>query len=468
MNLDAVRAAPGVAAVLDADDIPGTNNFGPIADDDPVLAPGLVEYAGQAIFAVAADTVDNARKAALQADIEYEDLPAILDIREAIAQESFVLPTETIERGDAAKAIASASHRMKRSLELGGQDQFYLEGQIAMAQPREDGDLYVYSSTQHPGEVQHLVAAAIGRQAKDVVVECRRMGGGFGGKETQPALIACIAGLMAWKTGRPCKLRLDRDVDMLMTGKRHDFVIDYEVGFGDDGQIEGIEFMFASRCGMSADLSGSINDRTMFHCDNAYYLPNVKIISHRCKTHTVSNTAFRGFGGPQGMFAIECVIDDIARYLKIDALDVRRVNFYGSDSRNVTQYGQTVDDNIIDDIVDKLEQSSSYRERVAEIRAFQSRERRPQAGHLADARQVRHFFHGDAPEPGGRTGACLRGRHCAPESWRHRDGAGSVYQGRAGCCPRNSRLISTASRSRHRIRARYRMPLQPLHRPGRT
>ena len=182
-----------------------------------------------------------------------------------------------------------------------------------MAMPVEDGDLFVYSSTQHPGEVQHLVAAAIGKESKDVVVECRRMGGAFGGKESQPALIACIAGLMAQKTGKPCKLRLDRDDDMLMTGKRHDFEIDYEVGFDDNGRIEGIEFMFASRCGMSADLSGAINDRTMFHCDNAYFLENVTIVSHRCKTNTVSNTAFRGFGGPQGMFAIEYALLTISQ-----------------------------------------------------------------------------------------------------------------------------------------------------------
>jgi xanthine dehydrogenase large subunit len=239
-----------------------------------------------------------------------------------------------------------------------------------MALPREDGDLFVYSSTQHPGEVQHLVAAAIGKESKDVVVECRRMGGAFGGKESQPALIACIAGLMANLTGRPCKLRLDRDDDMLMTGKRHDFVIDYEVGFDVDGRIEGIEFTFASRCGMSADLSGAINDRTMFHCDNAYYLGDVTIVSHRCKTNTVSNTAFRGFGGPQGMFGIEYVVDDIARFLGRDPLDVRRHNFYGIGERDTTQYLQKVEDNLIHDIVERLETSSSYRARAAEIRQF--------------------------------------------------------------------------------------------------
>ena len=269
MDLSAVRAAAGVIDVMTADDIPGENNCGPVLKDDSVVAPGLVEYAGQSVFAVAATTVDEARKAAKLASIEYEVLEPILDPRTAVKAGSFVLPSETITRGDSAAAIADATHQMKGSLSLGGQDQFYLEGQIAMAIPAEDGDLFVYSSTQHPGEIQHLVAAAIGKESKDVVVECRRMGGAFGGKESQPALIACIAGLMAQKTGKPCKLRLDRDDDMLITGNPHDFEIDYEVGFDDSGRISGIEFMFASRCGMSADLSGASNVRTMFHCDNA-------------------------------------------------------------------------------------------------------------------------------------------------------------------------------------------------------
>ena len=370
MDLAAVLAAPGVVAVMTADDIPGENNFGPVLADDPILAPGLVEYVGQAVFAVAAVTVGQARKATQLANIEYEDLDAILEPRQAIDKKSFVLPSETLERGDCRKAIAAAEHSLKGNVSLGGQDQFYLEGQIAMAEPAEDGDLVVYSSTQHPGEVQHKVAAAIGKQSKDVVVECRRMGGAFGGKESQPALIACIAGLMAQKTGQACKLRLDRDVDMVMTGKRHDFIIGYEVGFNSDGRIEGVDFMFASRCGMSADLSGAINDRTMFHCDNAYFLENVRIISHRCKTNTVSNTAFRGFGGPQGMFAIENVIDDIARYLNKDVLNVRKCNFYGKDERNVTHYQQKIKDNVIAEIVDDLVATSDYQQRVAEIREF--------------------------------------------------------------------------------------------------
>ncbi len=370
LDLDAVRAAAGVVDVMTADDIPGKNNCGPVVNDDPIFAPGLVQYVGQAVFAVAATTVTAARRAARLARIEYEDLEPILDPLTALEKRSFVLPSETLARGAPDEALAGAEHRLQGRVEVGGQDQFYLEGQIAMALPVEDGDLHVYSSTQHPGEVQHLVAEATGRTSKDVVVECRRMGGAFGGKESQPALIACIAALMAQRLKLPCKLRLDRDADMVMTGKRHDFVIDYDVGFDAEGRIEGIEFVFASRCGMSADLSGAINDRTMFHCDNAYFLPNVRIVSHRCKTHTVSNTAFRGFGGPQGMYAIEYVIDEIARFVGRDPLDVRRLNYYGAGGRDVTPYGQKVEDNLLEDITARLEASADYRARRDAVQRF--------------------------------------------------------------------------------------------------
>ena len=370
IDLQPVRDAPGVVEVISVDDIPGENNCGPVLHDDPIFAPGLVQYVGQSVFAVAAETVDAARKAANLAVIVYEDLDAIIDPLDAVEKKSFVLPSETLTRGDSKAALKIAQNRLQGRVHLGGQDQFYLEGQIAMTLPREDGDLFVYSSTQHPGELQSLIAEAIGKDAKDVVVECRRMGGAFGGKESQPALIACIAGLMTLKTGRACKLRLDRDDDMKMTGKRHDFVIDYDAGFDNDGRIDAVEFTFASRCGMSADLSGAINDRTMFHCDNAYFLPNISVISHRCKTNTVSNTAFRGFGGPQGMFGIECVIDDVARHLNLDALLVRRRNFYGVGERDITPYGQKVEDNIIVELVDSLVETSDYDARVAEIKTF--------------------------------------------------------------------------------------------------
>ena len=370
IDLEPVLAAPGVVDTLVAGDIPGDNNFGPVVADDPILVDGLAEYAGHPLFAVAATTVDAARKAARLAVVDYEVLDPILEIDDAVASESFVLPSESLTRGEPAKAIETAAHRIAGRVRCGGQDQFYLEGQIAMAVPGEDGTLVVYSSTQHPDEVQMLVAHATGRAAKDVTCICRRMGGAFGGKESQAALIACIAALSADKTGRPCKFRLDRDTDMIMTGKRHDFEIDYDVGFDDDGRIAAIDFTLASRCGVSADLSGPVNDRAMFHCDNSYFLEHVHITSHRTKTHTVSNTAFRGFGGPQGMFAIEYVIEDIARTLGVDPLEIRRRNFYGTDTRNVTHYGQPVDDNIAPDIVDRLAEDSDYDQRRRDIREF--------------------------------------------------------------------------------------------------
>ncbi len=369
IDLEPVRRAPGVVAVVTAADIPGVNDIG-VNGDDPIFADGLVEYIGHTIFAVAADTVEHARRAVKLAEIEYEELEPILDIDTALERQSFVLPTNQVSRGNPRKAIEGADHRLRGRVRLGGQDQFYLEGHIAFAIPREGGDLLVYSSSQHPGEVQLVVAHAMAKEAKDVVVECRRMGGGFGGKETQPALFACVTSILATRTGCAVKLRLDRDDDMTITGKRHGYRIDYDVGFDDQGEIQGIELEFSSRCGMSADLSGPVNDRTMFHADNAYYLDNVSIVSHRCKTNTVSNTAFRGFGGPQGMFGIEYVIDEIARYLNVDPLDVRKQNFYGVGERDVTPYQMRVEDNVLPELVPELERSSDYRQRRQEVDAY--------------------------------------------------------------------------------------------------
>lgn len=360
VDLASVREFPGVVDVCVSTDIPGRNNCGPLVTDEPILASDTVEYAGQPVFAVAANTVDVARTAVNHARLEYEELEAVLNPREAMARASFVLPTRILTRGYPEQVLEAAPHRVRGQLAIGGQDHFYLEGQVAMVVPQEDGGLLVYSSTQHPDEVQELVASATGRSAKDVVCVCRRMGGAFGGKETQAATIACIAAVMAVRSGAACKLRLDRDTDMLMTGKRHDFAVQYDAGFDATGRILGIEFMFVSRCGISADLSGPVNDRMMFHCDNAYFLENARIVSHRCKTNTVSNTAFRGFGGPQGMFAIEYVIDDIARTLGLDPLLVRRRNFYADGERNVTPYGQTVEDNIIEPVVEEVASDADY------------------------------------------------------------------------------------------------------------
>ena len=370
LSVDPIRGREDVIDVLTATDIPGENNYGSIVHDDPILAESLVEHVGQPICLVIAESHELARSAAAKIETEYEEFVAILDTDTAIREQSFVVPTETLVRGTPDDALREAHNRIKKRVHLGGQDQFYLESHVAMAVPQDDGALLVYSSTQHPDEVQKVVAEATQRSCKDVTVTCRRMGGGFGGKETQPALIASLAAVASDRTGRPCKLRLDRDDDMVMTGKRHDFVIDFDVGFDDAGRIVGIDFTVASRCGRSADLSGPVNDRTMFHCDNAYFLENVRITSHRCKTNTVSNTAFRGFGGPQGMFAIEYVIDEIARYLSIDPLQVRHRNFYGKVTRNTTPYGQVIEDNIIEEVVNQLLDSSHYHDRREEIAEF--------------------------------------------------------------------------------------------------
>lgn len=372
LNIDFsdVESMEGVKGILTARDIPGSNNHGPVIADDPIFAEESVEYIGQSIFAVIATSTDIARRAARLARIEYEDLEPILDIKTALSKNATVLPAVTVEKGKSKAVIENADNRLQGQFEIGGQDHFYLEGQVALALPKEDGDMLVYSSTQHPTEVQHLVSHALGRQSKDVVIECRRMGGGFGGKETQPALLACITAIAAQHFGEAIKLRLDRDDDMYITGKRHGFLVDYNVGFDARGLIQGLHLELAGNCGRSADLSGPVNDRAVFHSDNCYFLENVRIDSHRCKTNTVSNTAFRGFGGPQGMMAIEYVIDEIARHLKIDPLDVRKLNFYGTDDRNVTPYGMTVEDNIIHQIVEELEQKSSYRERRQEIDSF--------------------------------------------------------------------------------------------------
>ena len=363
IDLAAVVSAPGVAAVYTARDIPGENDCGPVVHDDPILADGLVQYAGQAIFLVVADSHDAARRAARKARIDYEPLPAILGIREAIAAGSFVAPTRTIVRGEPLQQLPAAPHRLQGTLELGGQDHFYLQGQVAVALPQEDGDMLVVSSTQHPTEVQHLVARALDRRVHEVTVHCRRMGGGFGGKESQAALIACAAAVAAHRLARPVKLRLDRDDDMLITGKRHEFLADYDVGFDAGGRILALSLTMASRCGYSLDLSAAVNDRALCHVDNAYYLEHLQLVSHRCRTNTVSNTAFRGFGAPQGMMIIESVLDDIARARGLDPLDVRRLNFYGVSERNVTHYGMTVEDNVIARIAEELEAASEYRRR---------------------------------------------------------------------------------------------------------
>ncbi|MBB3997359.1 xanthine dehydrogenase molybdopterin binding subunit [Aureimonas pseudogalii] len=377
IDLSPVRAAPGVVCVLSASDIPGVNDYSPVFGDDPIFAEDLVSYVGQPLFAVAAADLNAARMAAKLARVDYEDLLAAITIPQAIRlADEFgedLLPPHEMRLGDAEAALAAAPHVVEGSVETGGQDHFYLEGQIAYAIPGEDGDMLVHSSTQHPSEVQHNVAKALGLADHAVTVEVRRMGGGFGGKESQPALFASVCALVARATGRPAKCRLDRDDDMEMTGKRHEMRADYRVGHDAAGRILGAEFRHVVRCGYSKDLSGAIADRAMFHADNAYDLKAARIHSRRLKTHTVSNTAFRGFGGPQGMVAIERAIDRIAFDLKLDPLDVRRRNFYpamGGGRFGRTPYHQTVEDCVVAEIVGDLETSSDYRARREAVRAF--------------------------------------------------------------------------------------------------
>jgi xanthine dehydrogenase large subunit len=371
MDLSKVRAAPGVVAVICAQDLAATtNDISPVFPGDVVFVDGEVHFFGQPLFAVAAESREAARRAAMLAQIDYEDLPAILSIEDALAANAEVVPKKLWTRGDPDGAIARAPHRLSGRIKMGGQEHFYLEGQNSMAIPQEDGQMLIYSSTQNPSELQHKAAEVLGVPANAVTAENRRMGGGFGGKETQAAWFAVIAAALAQRAKRAVKCRLDRDDDMTITGKRHAFLIDYKVGFDDDGRILGIDFLQAADCGFSPDLSHSVCDRAMAHADNAYFLENVRVESRRCYTNKPSSTAFRGFGGPQGMVGIEEVIEQIARALGKDPLAVRKINFYRIDERNVTPYGMTVEDNILDELVGELEQRIDYAERRRAIAAF--------------------------------------------------------------------------------------------------
>lgn len=374
IDLSEVETATGVIGILTGDDIAGPNDISPTGKgDDPVFAQ-KIDFHGQPIFAVIAETRAQARYAATLANIKYEQQPHLTDVLDAQKQ-NYPLVTEplTLKRGDAQQALEKAPKRIKGQMRIGGQDHFYLEGHIAMAIPGEDNDIIVYSSTQHPSEVQHMVSHALNVPSNAVNVKIRRMGGAFGGKETQSNLFAVVAAIAAKKYNKAIKIRPDRDDDMVATGKRHDFLVDYDVGFNPDGKIEAFHANYAARCGNSADLSGPVTDRALFHADNCYYYPNVLLQSEPLKTNTVSNTAFRGFGGPQGMVGGERVIEEIAYALDRDPLDIRKANFYGTKDRNVTPYHQTVDDNIIEKLVDQLEQSSDYQKRRDAILEFNSK-----------------------------------------------------------------------------------------------
>jgi xanthine dehydrogenase large subunit len=377
LDLTAVREAPGVVAVLQAADIPGENNCGPVLHDDPILADDLVQYLGQPVFAVVATSYELARRAAALAKsddvVRYEPLEPVLTVAEARARRHYVLPPQRLTRGSPGARIAAAPHRLAGEFEVGGQEQFYLEGQAAYAIPTEHNGVHVYSSTQHPSEMQAVVAHMLGQSAHSVVCECRRMGGGFGGKESQSAVFACVAALACARLRRPVKLRVDRDDDFLITGKRHDALYRYEAGYDDDGRILGLRVEIALRAGYSADLSGAVATRAVCHVDNAYFLSDVEIVALCCKTNTQSNTAFRGFGGPQGALVTEVVLDGIARALGRDPIDVRLANFYGVGERDLTPYGQRVEDNILAPLTARLLETSDYRARRDAVSAFNAK-----------------------------------------------------------------------------------------------
>ena len=373
----AALAMPGVRGVVLAQDIPGDRMLAAFAGDEPVFAFATVQHIGQVIGVVVADTVMQARHAARRVTLDIDALPAILTVKDALAAQSYVLPPVFVNRGDAATALAHAPHTLSGTLEVGGQEHFYLEGQVAYVLPQEQNQWAVYSSTQHPGEVQHWVAHALGIDNHAVRVECRRMGGGFGGKETQAGHLAVWAAVAAHKLKRPVKLRLDRDDDFMVTGKRHPFAYEYTAGFDNSGRLHGLKLMMAANCGFSADLSGPVADRAIFHADNAYFLEDVAIASYRCKLNTQSHTAFRGFGGPQGVIVIETILGDIARHLGLDALDVRLRNLYSDEplqgaaqptlKRDTTHYQMKVEDNILQPLLSKLEVTADYRKRRADI-----------------------------------------------------------------------------------------------------
>ena len=369
-GLDEVKRAPGVVRVLTAIDIPGRNDIAPALQDEPLLADERAMYFGQPIALVLATSRDAARRAARLARPVVEKETPSITIEDALARGETVLPDYGFGRGDVEAALHAAPHRLQGQLRMGGQEHFYLEGQIALAIPGEDGEMLIHSSTQHPTEVQHCVARILDVPHAFVTCETRRMGGAFGGKESQAVQWAALAALGAYATGHPCKLRLDRDDDMQITGKRHDMRADWQVGFDAQGQIKALTVLFNARCGCSADLSQGVVDRTMFHADNAYYLPSVRLNSKRLKTNTVSNTAFRGFGGPQGMLAMERVIDAIAWHLQKDPLDIRKANLYRA-GHDETPYGMRVDDyTLIHEIMGSLEQSADYRARREAIKAY--------------------------------------------------------------------------------------------------
>tara|TARA_B100000427_G_scaffold292825_1_gene270427 strand:- start:742 stop:3045 length:2304 start_codon:yes stop_codon:yes gene_type:complete len=369
IDLSNVRKSEGVISVATFGDIPGRNDVGPVFDGDPIFPKSKVEYFGQPLFAVAATTTELARKAVLKAIVTYTELKPIITINEALKKNNLLFKPRIIKKGNPQIKINKSKNKLKGRFNTGSQEHFYLEGQVCLVIPKEDNNFQVYSSTQHPSETQQIIAKMLNQKSNSITVTVRRIGGGFGGKETN-FMTAAICTLLSHKTGKPIKLRLDRDDDIILTGKRHDFYSEYEVGFNDHGKIEGLKIKLASRCGMSPDLSYAINERALLHLDNAYYLSDLEVKNYLCKTNTSSSTAFRGFGGNQGMMAIENIIDNISRYLKKDPCEVRKENFYGLNKRDITHYGMKINDNVIHDIFKSLMDKSKYKLRYSEIRNF--------------------------------------------------------------------------------------------------
>ena len=370
LDLKDVFNSEGVVDVISEKDINGINDVGPIFKGDKIFTSKKIEYFGQPIFAVIATSNILAKKASLKAKIIVEELKPILTIKDAMKKKSYVLKPRFLSKGDTKNNLKKSKNILSGEVYSGGQDHFYLEGQIAMSIPQEDDNFLVYSSTQHPSETQQIIAKVLNQDFNSIHVVVRRIGGGFGGKETQSFLFAAIASIASKKLNKPVKLRLDRDDDMIMTGKRHDFYFKYTVGFTNKGEINALKILMASRCGISADLSGAINDRAIYHIDNAYFIPNIEIESYRCKTNTVSNTAFRGFGGPQGMLCIENILENISQKLNKDSCEIRKINFYKNKTKNETHYGMKITDNVISDIFDQLINKSQYYKRKKDIEKF--------------------------------------------------------------------------------------------------
>ena len=369
IDLKNVISSEGVVSVVTFEDIPGRNDVGPVFDGDPIFAKNKVEFYGQPIFAVAALSTELARKAVLKARVYYKELKPIVTIKESLAKKKLLFKTRKIKRGNPNDALSNSKHRLKGNFTTGSQEHFYLEGQVAFAIPKEDNNMVVHSSTQHPSETQQIVAKMLNQKSNSIIVLVRRIGGGFGGKETN-FMTASICSLLAYKTKCPVKLTLDRDDDIIITGKRHEFFSDYEVGFSDKGEIKSLKLKLSSKCGMSPDLSLAINERALLHIDNAYFIPNLEVKNYLCKTNTSTSTAFRGFGGNQGMMAIENIIDNISRYLGKDPLAIRKVNFYKKNTKNTTHYGMKIEDNVINEIFNKLLKKSNYKKRYSEIKKF--------------------------------------------------------------------------------------------------